>query len=172
MGRVILLVERLAQDTINRLERAAGMRYDDAVELCSKRRYLGAVYLFGHSVEMCLAAAFFRAAGFSPNAPIDRDTRQRQMKRARQITTAAGTPVMNTDSHPLVGWARFLEWQRLASNPTAAEKQTLKEAIKKAEIAYKFWRPELRYKSIDFTPAQVDQVHKVTSWFVANRARL
>jgi hypothetical protein len=172
MAQVVVLVDRLAPDTINRLERAAGLRFDDAVELFLRKRYLGSVYLFGHCVEMCIAAAFFRSAGFAPNAPIDRETRLRHMKRGRQLTTVAGAPLMNSDPHPLVGWARFLQWQRLASKPTKNERERLEEAIKMAEVVYRSWRPELRYKTIDFPSKQVDQVHQASAWFIANRDML
>ncbi len=73
---------------------------------------------------------------------------------------------MNSDPHPLGGWARFLEWQRLASdNLTEKEKQRLKETVGKADIVYKHWRPELRYKNTNVQTRQLDEVRKATTWF-------
>ena len=63
------------------------------------------VYLYGFSVEMCLAAAYFRSAGFAPNSPIDRDTRERQMKYRRTLCDADNKPLMDAAPHPLVGSA-------------------------------------------------------------------
>ena len=173
MSRVIALADHLAPDSISRLERAAEKRYDDAERLLAQQRSLAAVYFFGYSVEMCLTAAYYRSAGFPPNMPIDRDTRQRRMTQARQLQTATGQPLMNRDPHPLVGWARFLEWQRSASRKiTPQEGRRLKEAIMKAELVYKHWRPELRYKTLDVLHSQLDEVRKATAWFLVQRGRL
>ncbi len=128
---------------------------------------LAALYFFGYSVEMFLCAAYYRGAGFLPNAPIDRDARQRRMAQARRLQTATGEPLMNSDPHPLVGWARFLERQRCASPTlTPRESQLLKESVTKAMVIYKHWRPELRYKTIDVTPEQLAEVQSAASWFV------
>ncbi|MBI2804949.1 MAG: hypothetical protein HYX68_08210 [Planctomycetes bacterium] len=173
MGRVSPLVDRLAPDTINRLERAAEMRHHDALHLLPSGRGLSAVYLFGYSVEMCLAAAYYRGVGFSPNMPIDRDARQRFMAQARRPQAGTGRPLMDSDPHPLVGWARFLESQRLArGNLSVHEAQRLQEAINKAALVYKHWRPELRYKTIDVSQVQVAEVRKASAWFIQQRGRL
>ena len=59
-----------------------------------------------------------------------------------------------------------MEWQRSASeNLTEKEKQRLKEAVGKADIVYKHWRPELRYKNVNVQPGQLDEVRKATTWF-------
>ena len=103
MKDVIPLAERLSPDTVARLERAAYHRFESAEILRAQERRLAAVYFFGYSVEMWLAAAYFRGAGFKPHEPIDRDTRQRRMVQARQLRTVTGTFLMNSDPHPLVG---------------------------------------------------------------------
>ncbi len=116
---------------------------------------------------MCLTAASFRSAGFSPEMPIDRDMRQRRMAQARQLG------MMSADPHPLVGWARFLQWQR-TRDPDLAEDvmRRLREAVHKAEQVYKHWRPELRYKVTDVGPRQLDEGRSAASWFIQNRSRL
>ena len=174
MSHVKSLVDHLSPDSIHRLERVARRRYDDAVKLLSHpRHHLAAIYLFGYCVEMCLSAAYYRCAGFHANTPIDRDTRQRRMAQARQLRTPAGQPLMNSDPHPLVGWARFLNWRRSASvGLTAQETQRLHEAIKKAELVYKHWRPELRYKIADVMLEQLGEVRKATFWFIEQLGQL
>src|SRR4051812_7371020 len=107
MKEQVPLAERLAPDTIARLERAAANRFATAELLRKEDRRLAALYFYGYSVEMCLSAAYRRSAGFGANTPIDRDTRQRRMTQARQLRTLAGDFLMNGDPHPLVGWARF-----------------------------------------------------------------
>ncbi len=173
MSRVNSLVNRLAPDTINSLKRAAEERIEDARRLLERKRFLAALYLFGYSVEMVLASAYFRNAGFSPNMPIDRDTRHRHMGRARQLRTATGEPLMEHDPHPLVGWARLLERRRSASSElTARESQLLEEAIDRAGLVYKHWRPELRYKTAQVAEDQVEEVRRSAIWFIKHREPL
>jgi len=137
MGQINPLADHLAPDSINTLERAAEQRIEDANRLMEQQRLLAALYFFGYSVEMNSCAAYDRNAGFSPNLPIDRDTRQRHLARARHLG------LMESDPHPLVGWTRFLEWRRsLDRELTSRQSQLLKEAIGKAEVAYRHWRPE------------------------------
>src|SRR6185437_5726714 len=104
------LAERLSPDTVTRLEKAGLQRFTSAEVLRANGRRLAALYFYGYSAEMWLAAAYYRSAGFRPDAPIDRDTRHRRMTQARQLRVASGAFLMNSDPHPLVGWARFLEW--------------------------------------------------------------
>ena len=174
MSRVAPFANHLAPDSVCRLERAAERRYEDAVRLLAEpRHHLAALYLFGYCAEMCLSAPFFRGAGFHVNAPIGRDMRQRRMAQARQLRTPTGQPLMNSDAHPLVGWARFLNWQRSASSElTDQEGQRLHEAINKAELIYKHWRPELRYKTSDVMLEQLAEARKAASWFIENRGLL
>jgi hypothetical protein len=172
MKDLLPLGERLASDTVAKLQRAAQQRFTTAEYLRTKRR-LAALYLYGYTAEICLSAAYYRAAGFRPNTPIDRDTRQRRMAQARQLRDPAREPLMNSDPHPLVGWARFLEWQRLTSGDLPAEDaQRLREAINKARIIYQYWRPELRYKTVEVPEKQLEEVRRAARWLVDNQERL
>ena len=172
MSDIPPLAERLAPDTIATLERAAQERFTTAEFLREDRR-LAALYFYGYSAEMCLSAAYFRREGIPLNAPIDREVRHRRMTKARQLRTPADEPLMTSDPHPLVGWARFLEWRRLASGALPAEDaQRLKEAINKAIVIYNYWRPELRYKTLNINQKQLDEVRRAAKWLIDNRQRL
>ena len=172
MADVIPLADHIAPDSIGRLRRAAQGRFEEAVMLIAKKRYLTALYLFGYSVEMCLTAAYFRRVGFDSNRPIDRETRARRMAQARQLRTSADEPMMSSDPHPLVGWARFLEWQRSQTKLSNEDSQRLKEAIHRAEKVYKHWRPHLRYKTSDVALNQLNEVHWGAAWFLGQQGRL
>jgi hypothetical protein len=153
--------------------RAAEERIEDGNRLMEQNRSLAAIYLFGYGVEMILAASYFRIAGFSPNMPIDRDTRQRHMANARRVTMDTDQPLMEPDPHPLVGWARLLKRRRSASpDLTARQVQLLEEAIKTAERVYRHWRPELRYKTVQVTDGQVEEVQRAATWFIRHREHL
>jgi hypothetical protein len=172
-SHIVAVVAHLAPDSIRRLERAAQDRYNEAQYLLTRRHRLAALYLLGYCVEMCLTAAFFHSAGFPPHVPIDSDTRRRRMALGRQVRDPNGVPLMNSDPHPIVGWARLLERQRSASPSLPTQQaQALKQAIANAEAVYKHWRPELRYKTTQVTQSQVDEVRKAAAWFLERRGRL
>lgn len=165
--------ERLAPDTINRLERAAQHRYCSATILWKEKRRLAALYLYGYTAEICLATAYFRSAGFSSNAEIDRDTRNRRMAQARLLEMPNGQKLMSHDPHPILGWARFLEYQRnFVDNLAAQERQKLREAVNKAALIYSYWRPELRYKVVDIGDYQLQKVQKAAKWLLDNQPHL
>jgi hypothetical protein len=171
--RIVPLPDHLAPDSINLLERAARQRGADATCLSADGRRLVAIYFLGYAVEMCLSAAYFRSIGFAPNTPIDRETRRRRMAQARQILLPDGQPLMSCDPHPLVGWARYLEWQRnLSGGLSDPERERLREAIRRAGIVYRHWRPELRYKLTQAQAPQLAEVRLAAEWFIQNIGRL
>lgn len=112
MPHVPSLAAHLAPDTILRLEQAAERRYGEGECLRQQNLLLAAVYLYGYSVEMCLTAAYFRNAGFRSTDIIGRAVREEHMKEAQKARHPDGRPLMTTDPHPLVGWARLLESRR------------------------------------------------------------
>src|SRR5262249_28977016 len=147
VSRIVPLADHLAPDSISLLERAAKQRVDDAACLSADGRRLIAIYFLGYAVEMCLCAALFRSVGFASGTPIDRETRKRGITRAGQIQSSDGQPLMSGDPPPLVGRARYLEWQRgLSGALSDQERGRLREAVRRAGIVYRHWRPELRYK--------------------------
>ena len=173
MARVAHLTDHLAPDSVQRLARAAANRFEEAEVLRKQKRFLCALYLYGYVVEMCLTSAYFKSAGFSATAPIDRETRRRRMAQARQLRGKSGEPLMNGDPHPLVGWARFLSWQKSSSEGISQPlRQLLTEAIRNSEQIYKHWRPELRYKTINVQAKQLAEVRQAALWFVKNVQRL
>jgi hypothetical protein len=173
MVDVPALTAHVAPDTIWQLERAAEKRYEEGECLKRQNRLLAALYLYGYSVEMCLAAAYFRRAGFGPGQTITEDERRRRMRVARHTQHPDGEPLMSNAPHPLVGWARYLQWQRRGSEAlTSQDEQRLREAVQKAKQVQKHWRPELRYKTTDVATSQLDEVRRCVCWFVEQRGRL
>jgi hypothetical protein len=158
------LIDRLAPDSIVRLQRAARMRFEEAGTLQGKHA-LAAVYWYGYTVEMCLAAAYFRGAGIAPNSEIDPATRDRHMKGARK------KGLMGPDPHPLPGWANLLRGQSLG-NVDQKRNRLLDEAVRRAQAVYRHWRPELRYKVVDVKLEWLDEVRQAAKWFVDNQSQL
>lgn len=173
MKQIPDLAAHIAPDNIRQLERSAQQRLDEAACLSANGWALAALYLLGYSVEMCLAAAYFRSAGFDPALPIDRETRKRRMAHARTIQTETGQPLMSGDPHPIVGCARYLRWHRQLSGKLSTQDQkTLTEAVRRAEIVYRHWRPELRYKTTQVQAAQLAEVRLAAEWFNQNVGRI
>jgi len=166
MVHIPSLADHLAPNTIQRLEQAAERRSEEGECLKKQSRLLGALYLYGYSVEMCLAAAYFRSAGFRLNKTIADGVRRDKMARARSLQLMGGEP------HPLIGWARFLEWQRLSTAIASLERDRLREAVQKAELVYKHWRPELRYKLTNVSIDQLNEVRFCVHWFIKQRGHL
>jgi hypothetical protein len=95
------------------------------------------------------------------------------MAQARQLRTAWNEPLMNSDPHPLVGWARFLQRQRLLSGEMSAQdEQRLREVVNKATLIYSYWRPELRYKTTEITERQLQEVQKAAQWLAKHQEQL
>ena len=167
MVDVLGLAAHLAPNTVRQLEVAAERRYEEGECLKRQNRLLAALYLYGYSVEMCLAAAYFRSAGFSLSQTIDDDTRRRRMAQARQLR------LMSNEPHPLDGCARVLEWHRHSSGSIAPQEQDrLREAVRKAERVYRHWRPELWYKLTCVPTNQLDEVRRCVRWFIEQRGHL
>ena len=167
MVQVPSLTAHFAPDTVRQLEQAAEKRYEDGECLRQQKRLLAAIYLYGYSVEMCLAAAYFRSAGFRSDQAVDDDVRRRRMAQARQQLHLDGKPLMSSDAYPLVGWARLLEWQRKSCQSlTPDEQNRLHEAVQNAEQVYIHWRPELRYKLTSVSTNQLNEVRRCVNWFL------
>ena len=62
---MILPLHQRGVDSIAEFEQAAKYRFAEASVLDKRSRKLGAVYLYGYSVEMRVKAAYFHNAGFS-----------------------------------------------------------------------------------------------------------
>jgi hypothetical protein len=173
MGTARPFVERLAPDTIQRLRRAAVLRFETADCLRRERRRLEALYFYGYSAEISLGAASFHASGYGVNLPIDRDTRRRRMAQARQISSPEGVPLMNGDPHPLVGWARFLQYQRESDKGlTEQHRELLRQVVERTEFIYSYWRPELRYKLTDISGQELVSIRAAVLWIVNHQEAL
>lgn len=169
------LADRLAPDSIRSLERAAELRFGDAEVLRQSgggESLLAAVYLYGYVIEMCLTAAYFRAAGLAPDEMLDNDTRRARMARLRQLLDESGKALMGADPHPLVGWAQGLRFQRRLVGASESVSRRLDDAIDYTKRAYRHWRPELRYKVAQVPPDQLEDVRRAAEWLLRQRGNL
>src|SRR6185437_5820814 len=89
-------------DSVSEFESAADLRYADALVLDRRSRKLGAVYLFGYSVEMRVKAMYFRNAGFTESRIIT--SIDRSAAAASWQVLGLGDPV---GRHDILRWAEL-----------------------------------------------------------------
>ena len=78
------------------------------------------------------------------------------MAQARQLKTVSGEPLMSSDPHPLVGWARFLEWQKLTSrNQPCRNASSWLTRSRKRKLFTSIGARSSNSKTIDVIPNQL-----------------
>ena len=100
----LTLATRIGKDTLGKLEQAATRRYAEAVNLAADEP-LGAIYLFGYTIEIRLKAAYYRTVGLIPASALDRKSAETQIRALLGLT-------MGSVGHNLHAWARLLEQSR------------------------------------------------------------
>src|SRR5690349_13713108 len=150
MPRVLL--NRVGPDSLAKLEAASALRFREAVKLQAQGERLGALYLYGYTIEMRLKAAYFRLAGVADNA----DLSQRPAAGAQspryaaevQIRGLLGLNPGTSVGHHLEGWVRLLVDTRanhLVVAPFDVVFET--ELSDHVQAAARQWREFLRYRA-------------------------
>ena|ERR1039458_9907426 len=162
----LTLATRIGPDTLSKLERAARRRYAEARRLVAHER-LGAIYLFGYTVEMRLKAAYFRTVGLAPASPL---APSRNVAEAR-IRTLLG--VRGPVGHNLYGWAKLLETAR-ATTPgaTALPSGLAKEMYLHVQNVRACWTEVLRYHANKPYDDEMKAMRFGASWFKVHGRRL
>ena len=162
----LTLAIRIGFDTLGKLEQAARRRYAEARLLVSHEP-LGAIYLFGYTVEMRLKAAYFRTVGLAPAS----DLAPFRKVAERNIRTLLG--ITGTVGHNLYGWANLLETTR-ATTPgaTALSSRLAKEMYKHVQNIDACWKEVLRYRANKPYDDELKAVRFGASWFKVNSRRL
>jgi len=162
----LTLANRIGPDTLGKLEQAARRRFAEASNLIADEP-LGAIYLFGYTVEMRLKAAYFRTVGLAPATNLSkfRKPAEAQIRSLLGIRGAVG--------HNLYGWARLLETAR-ATTPGAivlplALAQNMYAHIQNIELC---WTEVLRYRANKPYNEELEAVRTGASWVRINGRRL
>lgn len=162
----LTLATRIGSDTLGKLEQAARRRYAEARRLVADEP-LGAIYLFGYTVEMRLKAAYFGTVGLVPATVL---AHSRNLAEAR-IRTLLG--VKGAVGHNLYGWATLLEHAR-ATTPgaTALPTALAQEMYAHVRNVEACWTEVLRYRANKPYDEEMKAVRSGASWFKANGRRL
>ena len=110
----------LGRDCIAEFEAAAVQRHAEARDLLRRSRDLGAIYLYGYSVELRLKVAYFATPGvvstagvpFGPHDPITEDDR----KTAMREWSVLGLPRKAFNGHDVELWAALVVAKRSGLN--------------------------------------------------------
>ena len=162
----LTLASRIGPDTLGKLEQAARRRYAEARRLVADEP-LGAIYLFGYTVEMRLKAAYYRTVGLVPASLLlpARNIAEARIRALLGIRGAVG--------HNLYGWAKLLETARATTPGTTALAGKLARAmylhLQNVEAC---WTEVLRYRANTPYHDEMDAVRSGASWFKVNGRRL
>jgi hypothetical protein len=174
MPRVLL--NRIGFDTLAKLESAARRRHAEARQLRPKEP-LGALYLYGYTIEMRLKAAYYRLVSVPENWDLDVPTPPAVVSPRRdaqvQIQNLIGLGHSAQAGHHLVGWATLVITTR-AGHPVLGPFATGFETQlnNHAQAAGRQWREILRYRANRPYDEEVDAVVDAANWIRGNYHRL
>lgn len=170
-----ILLNRIGDDTLAKLEAAATRRHAEARRLAAHEP-LGALYLFGYTVEMRLKAAYYRLVGVPMNWNIENplvagaDSPRRHAQRSIQGLVGLGSP--NAAGHHLVGWATLLIDTR-SHHALGGYPGVFQQALSDhAQAVGRQWKETLRYRANRPYDEELDEVIAAARWVQQNYRRL
>jgi hypothetical protein len=160
----LTLATRIGPDTLGKLERAARRRFAEARKLAADEP-LGAIYLYGYSVEIRLKAAYFRTMGLGPSSPIS------QARAIAEAQTRTLLGVRGPVGHNLYGWATLLQTVRLnLSKPL--DSAMVREMYAHVLNIEACWTEVIRYRANRPYDEEIQAVQTGANWFRVNASRL
>lgn len=169
----LTLVRRAGGDTLGKLESAARLRFREAEKLREGQK-LGAIYLYGYSVEIRLKVAYYRTIGLVPSSPITGARRRTAEVAIRALPglphhAATGGPAAG---HHIVGWALLLEQTRAALGAALMDMAFADKMHRYANTIFACWVEFLRYRANRPYDIEMEAVWTAAKWFRANASRL
>ena len=175
MARVFL--NRIGDDTLAKLEAAATMRFREARKLQGQGERLGALYLYGYTIEMRLKAAYYRLAGLGDND----DLSQRLAPGAQSPRSAAeaqirALPGLNPGAsvgHHLEGWVRLLVRTRSSHRVVPPYGNVFEQQLSDhVQAAARQWKEYLRYRANRPYDEELRDVTDAARWIGRNYHKL
>lgn len=170
------LLNRIGVDTLAKLEAAATRRYAEARHLAADEP-LGALYLYGYTIEMRLKAAYYRLTGvpedwnietpIPPNSSSPRKAAQNAIKQLLNLHSP------NEAGHHLVGWARLLINARGSHANLGPFAQDFGDSLANhAQAAARHWKETLRYRANRPYDSESGEVAAAARWIKTHYRRL
>ena len=169
----LTLVHRAGVDTVGKLEAAGSRRYREAESLFNAQQPLGAIYLFGYSVEVRLKVAYYRSIGLVSTSVIQGNVHRKPAEDAinGMFNATPRLPPGPSPGHHVIGWARLLEQTR-AANGTPLAIAIADQMHAHAQNLFLCWVEFLRYRGNKPYDMEVQAVRFAARWFRANARRL
>jgi hypothetical protein len=169
------LRDRMGVDTLEKLEDAARRRYAEARELEGSEP-LGAVYLYGYTIEIRLKGACYRLANTNPRHDLAAaagggalSPRALAEARIRQLVGAAAPRQVG---HFLGGWLTLLHDARATRGLaplSATVRRTIDRHVLNAQLC---WSEQLRYRANAPYDYELRQIAAAARWIKMNYRRL
>ncbi|HOB73075.1 MAG TPA: hypothetical protein PKG54_00990 [Phycisphaerae bacterium] len=169
------LVSRAGGDTLAKFESAARLRFREAERLYEQGEALGAIYLYGYSVEICLKAAYYRTIGLVPSSAIDFKLHRKPAE--NEIDGMEGLLKHPVGDGPkagrhVVGWARLLESTRGKPGGKPMDSDLATRMHEHALTIFECWAEFLRYRGNKPYNKELEAVRTAANWFRRNASRL
>jgi len=162
------LATRIGEDTIGKMEAAARRRYAEASRLVANEP-LGAIYLFGYTVEIRLKTAYYRIIGIRPDVPLDKERAAAE----RQIRAFPVRATSRPAGHDTRGWARLVEHARATTTGAKPLAPSFLATMNgHADDVADCWTEILRYRANKPYNKELAAVLKAARWFKRNHSRL
>lgn len=161
------LIDKIEDQTLSQIEKAATQRFAEAVWLVEGHHRLAAVYFFGYVVEIVLCAAYFKMIDFGQNELITTTKLNLPLKTAK-----AKSKMDKGKAHPIDGWADLLIEGRDSLHPPPFDEKLVLLIRERVSAIVDLWRPTLRYQSFDVSEEQVNEARHAADWFLKNSSRL
>jgi hypothetical protein len=169
------LLSRIGYDSWTRLEAAATRRHAEARRL-TPNEPLGALYLYGYTIEIRLKTAYYRLTNVPPSwnveTPVPPSPDSPRKTAQRQIGVLLGLANPAQAGHHLIGWATLLADTR-ALHPLGAFVPVFqKQLLDHAQAAARHWREFLRYRANKPYDLESTEVIDAANWIQRNYRRL
>jgi hypothetical protein len=134
---------------------------------------LGAVYLFGYSIEIRLKVAYYRTIGLVPSSAIDIKLHRKPAEDAIDAMHLPRPPLRGRPpGHDVVGWALLLEQARAAPGNIPMDPAVVTRMHAHVDNVFLCWVEFLRYRANKPYNGEVTAVRNAARWFRANAASL
>jgi hypothetical protein len=170
------LVRRAGGDTLGKLESTARIRFREAEQRHAQGEALGAIYLYGYSVQTRLKSAYYRTIRLAPGSPID--PHRRLAERAIEALGPARLPRHPAPArgpsagHHVIGWAILLEDTHKQPGRVPLDAAFAKRVHAHASTVFKCWAEFFRYRTNTPYNMELQATRDAARWFRAHAARL
>lgn len=162
------LIQRIGHDTLQKLESAAKRRHREGDRLRSAGERLGALYMYGYTIEIRLKTAYYRLAGVPLNKPMAMSTRGQAERLVKELHGPTGLSA----GHDLIGWALLVEQTRVNHSFGPLGPRFAMNLRNHVQGAAGHWRELLRYRANRPYASELEAVFLVAKWVRRNHREL